>query len=1079
MARSIAVLARRRIYSGVPAGAAAYEFGTLTLTGAGGITAPGGATISSSTIDGLELSGGYLVRKATGTVTSGTVTWSTGSVWTITAVTGYSFRTMAELQAIIALGVVTLSGKTAYGRYLGPGNSITWGGVNPLDSLTFTSTFTLTSHSGEGGNCRFKSNHWVAGVAKDGRVSGTSKLRLTNLEFFHETDRRYLGYTISGFNIGSGTTDIEIDNCLFEGNFLDVGHGPKCAGLTVVGASSTAVITIRDNVFRFINYGIIFTAAVKTIVAKRNEVLNFSGDAIRATGSPNVGDTQKWLKNYVHDPLTGRYHIRFITGTYLKKTTELTGAADSKKFFIAFFVRNCRDAANAAVLIDYCYTQGTNIELFRDATGKYRFKAKDTGGATVLDMTSVNTHNVHVGNSGGLFTWIVVSADTDGTTRMYSCNEYDRVWVEEATATAAGQTLDLTAGAATIGADAAFGNDNVFTEVGRCAVWHGIAPDITSATVQNYFSDWTNLDLMKDFATARTALGNPIVDFAGTLDEWRAGTNKGTGGSFTEVGSLDTGHADLFQCDAENNVKGMIVAGNVFVGFRSDLTYESESGMQGLFLNDIHTFSNTGLLSACNIVVSNHLNGHNPHNVTDGYILHNTLVMPTDAIPSGLTESGAAPRIYASLQGASVAPNNEIVADNIAYDCDLSSAVSSVELNSLDIRHSTLNTNFAGSSFTKSDLNTYAKIMTALRNEAGGPAATAVPQQGALPYGADFFDWTNGDWWDLPRYNEATYSAPADLTNQTLATLVESAAVQVTVKRNPDAADAVNGAMVRVPAGVSVKILASDGTTTVTDWTATGVGAIVGNGQYYKLRATSNAGYSTTDNYTYYVGKVADTWSITTEAGTPVLGVYHQSTSVAPDDFNSTVSVTLPSGITTGNSLIAIVSETNQSGTPTLSPSTGWTLVGSTTSTACKLFVFKKLNASAADSGTTLTFTFAGSCLATIHVYEVGAPNGGIEMTSATATDDPPNFAPSGGSSDYVFIGVAASLKNDMNADAAPSGYSGLLYTETSITNSNSTSNTALASAYVQKSGVSSEDPGAFTWTGARNTPVAATISVR
>ena len=212
--------------------------------------------------------------------------------------------------------------------------------------------------------------------------------------------------------------------------------------------------------------------------------------------------------------------------------------------------------------------------------------------------------------------------------------------------------------------------------------------------------------------------------------------------------------------------------------------------------------------------------------------------------------------------------------------------------------------------------------------------------------------------------------------------------------------------------------------------------------------------------------------------GNPIPSVIQTATSTAPDTFDTTKSITLPATITAGSKLLCIINETNQSTTPT--PPSGWTLVsgGSETSTANKLFLYEK-TASGSEGGTTLTWTFSGNCIANIHFYELSLPNNQIEVTFATATDDPPNHTPSAGTNDYIFIAVACSRQNTMNADAAPLGYSNLIYTESSTTNSSSNGEVAMATARVFKNAVPSENPDPFTWTGARTTPIAATISCR
>ena len=214
--------------------------------------------------------------------------------------------------------------------------------------------------------------------------------------------------------------------------------------------------------------------------------------------------------------------------------------------------------------------------------------------------------------------------------------------------------------------------------------------------------------------------------------------------------------------------------------------------------------------------------------------------------------------------------------------------------------------------------------------------------------------------------------------------------------------------------------------------------------------------------------------------GAAVPSFIQSSVSSSPDTFDNTKSITLPGTVTAGSTLIVIINQTNQNADPT--PPSGWSLItgGSEKSTADKCWIYKKdTTAAGTEGGTTLTWTFAGSCTGVLHFYELSLPVGQVEVTFATATDDPPDRTPSAGSSTYIFIAVACTLANTTRCDAAPSGYSNLLYLESSNTDSASGAHEAMASAWILKSGVTHEDPGAFTWTGARTTPIAATISAR
>ena len=212
--------------------------------------------------------------------------------------------------------------------------------------------------------------------------------------------------------------------------------------------------------------------------------------------------------------------------------------------------------------------------------------------------------------------------------------------------------------------------------------------------------------------------------------------------------------------------------------------------------------------------------------------------------------------------------------------------------------------------------------------------------------------------------------------------------------------------------------------------------------------------------------------------GGPVVpSLIRKFNSTAPDTFDTTQSIDCPAVITNGNYLIAIICTTNQS-TVSVKPSVEWNLVSSTTSTSNKIFVYSKL-ADGTEGGTTLTWTFSGNCIAVIHCYEFLAPAASFGATFATGTASPPAHTISGGPADCYFIAVATSLANTVTCNTAPTGYSDLVYTESSITNSASTGQVAMATAWLFKNAATSEDPGDFSWSGTLTTPAAATISVR
>ena len=126
------------------------SFGERTMAGAGGYPLPGGATsIASQTATAYRVVAGKLVPLTVmtpgGIGQTGTVTLNTGRVLTLTTVpNARSAATSVELQAIIALGIATVSGSKALlrtGQYDGFGTGNAY-----FKNKAFTSSFTIKSH---------------------------------------------------------------------------------------------------------------------------------------------------------------------------------------------------------------------------------------------------------------------------------------------------------------------------------------------------------------------------------------------------------------------------------------------------------------------------------------------------------------------------------------------------------------------------------------------------------------------------------------------------------------------------------------------------------------------------------------------------------------------------------------------------------------------------------------------------------------------------------------------------------------------------------------------------------------------
>ena len=103
----------------------------------------------------------------------------------------------------------------------------------------------------------------------------------------------------------------------------------------------------------------------------------------------------------------------------------------------------------------------------------------------------------------------------------------------------------------------------------------------------------------------------------------------------------------------------------------------------------------------------------------------------------------------------------------------------------------------------------------------------------------------------------------------------------------------------------------------------------------------------------------------------------------------TSIVVTKPTGVANGDGLVAVIYHQNSGGTPTVTPPTGWTLVGSATgdpATTFRMLVYKK---SASGEGASWTWTLSSAQIAewACHAYE-GAHTDVVEASAITATGE-------------------------------------------------------------------------------------------
>lgn len=322
----------------------ALSFGRLTLASAGG-AAPenAGSAITSATIDsGTDAdhwqvsSAGVFSPSATGVseglsasytlgcTFSGAAGSDTATITINTIANAYSFASAAEFTAIIAIGVATLAGKTAYGR---PGDYV-WVDANWANKA-YGSQFTVTSHDTSRGSAPAWDSLRAGSLLRPARfILGTSTIdRPKNLRFSHL--EFYAPYTIGVTTNNTGALEVSgeadgwvIEDCEWYGNLSaivasvgieNIDNYIIWKGLILMNASGTKIgaggLTIQRNVFHdasrliFVGHDTWTTgdATLGTLLVDKNEWYNWHVDAITPVG--NVSGAS-FIRNNIHSPLS-------------------------------------------------------------------------------------------------------------------------------------------------------------------------------------------------------------------------------------------------------------------------------------------------------------------------------------------------------------------------------------------------------------------------------------------------------------------------------------------------------------------------------------------------------------------------------------------------------------------------------------------------------------------------------------------------------------------------------------------------------------------------------------------------------
>ena len=193
-------------------------------------------------------------------------------------------------------------------------------------------------------------------------------------------------------------------------------------------------------------------------------------------------------------------------------------------------------------------------------------------------------------------------------------------------------------------------------------------------------------------------------------------------------------------------------------------------------------------------------------------------------------------------------------------------------------------------------------------------------------------------------------------------------------------------------------------------------------------------------------------------------------------DFNrsgSDLTLTFPTGTTTGDIVLFYVTSDSSSPSPVTMPSGYVELYNEITSTRLTGAGFSRVIDGT--EGSTVIATLSSGSPTTAKVYRISGASGTPEVTTtslgSSTTNTPPPITPSGGSSDYLYITIDHIDTYLATITSFPSGY-----TNTGDEESGP-SGTQCKIAWAEKSttATTSETPGPFTLSSARHTVVSTT----
>lgn len=203
-------------------------------------------------------------------------------------------------------------------------------------------------------------------------------------------------------------------------------------------------------------------------------------------------------------------------------------------------------------------------------------------------------------------------------------------------------------------------------------------------------------------------------------------------------------------------------------------------------------------------------------------------------------------------------------------------------------------------------------------------------------------------------------------------------------------------------------------------------------------------------------------------------------TGVAVDD--STPTYNLPSGIVSGELLVAMATADVPGSSTTFSWPAGWNEIFDTLDDNTNVAVSMAWRDATGSDGTTVTPTLSSAVRSCAAVYRISGAEAGATQPpyftqstnqGLTTTPDPPSITPAGGSDDYLILAFGPVNSDNQTFTGFPSGYVGT----GTIKSGSPGFQVELGFASKSLTAATTENPGSFTITVARDS-VPTTIAI-